>query len=98
MAIFTSIEISVTDKGLFCTGSEFIVPVTDTSRGFKAPTLFPITGRRIKRAQWSFCMFRILKSVLFIYLKTDSKDHIFILKKYVLLILNIPIALIKNIH
>lgn len=51
MAIFTSIEISVTDKGLFCTGSEFIVPVTDTSRGFKAPTLFPITGRRIKGAQ-----------------------------------------------
>ena len=38
----------VTDKGLFRTGGEFIVPVTDTSRGFKAPTLFLTASGEIK--------------------------------------------------
>lgn len=74
MAIFTSEEIPVTDKGLLCTGGEFIVPVADASRGFKAPTFFLITGRKIKETV-NFCMFKTLKPTTCL-LKTDSQKNL----------------------
>lgn len=51
MAIFTSRGIPATDKGLFSTGGEFIVLVTDASKGFKAPTFLLITSKKIKETQ-----------------------------------------------